>query len=120
MGVVLGLPAVLALACADDGSSEHRPTEDDLNALFEHLCTLREQCRQSWGANDAVEACTQGNVDEYKERPTARLDQVVEYYECVNQLGEESCVRFVQHVPPLECIDQEAAAITVCPADTRF
>jgi hypothetical protein len=113
---VLAFTLALGNGCSDDAEpNESRPTVDDLEALFEHLCMLRETCGQSWNENDSVERCTQTNVDVYEDQPTSCLDDVVDYYQCVNRIGDESCARFVQHVPPFECADLHLVAVNSCP-----
>jgi hypothetical protein len=111
----------LTTACSEGSEhGESRPTIQELHELFEHLCTLREQCGQSWSANDTVPACTDTNVAGYGDKPTHCLNDVVEYYECVNQVGDEGCPGFLEHVPPFECADLLLTAENECPPGTGF
>lgn len=119
--VLFMLGLVLGTSCSDDDSpTEPRPTIDELEVLFEHLCMLRESCMQAWDENDSVEKCTTENVDGYKDQATDCLNDVVEYYECVNEVGDESCARFVEHVPPFACSDLLTVARNTCGPDVGF
>lgn len=119
--VTFAFGVVLGTSCSDDDRpSEQRPTMDELDALFEHLCMLRESCEQAWDENDSIEKCVSDNVNAYKDQPTECLNDVVDYYECVNDVGDQSCARFVEHNPPLACSDLQLVAGNTCEGNVGF
>lgn len=94
--------------CSEDGGeSDPRPSADEVQRFYERFCERGDECivPSAW---PSVAACADAQVDQYGMRPTACLNLILDYHQCV---VEQDCGIFENPSSDRDCIGLKNAVL---------